>query len=425
MPRSCRRSSTFLSDSVDRAVEAAASCGGRIVDPRPHKDANELLLIEGALALWDKVMAAEAVEAAPEVPINPTFVNIADLAGQPVPEREWHVADLVPAKTVTTISGDGGVGKSLLALQLATSTALGIPWAGRPVDAAPVLFITAEDDLDEVRRRVADICALIDRDQGELNLLEVLSLAGWDAICAAWDRRTNTLVPTALYAEIDAKVRDTAAKLAIFDTLADLHSGQENDRAHARQVISQIRGLALRNDCAVVLLAHPSLTGLATDTGASGSTAWNNSVRSRLYLERIFMDGNEADPDLRKLTTMKANDGPVGAEVLFRWTDGALKLESAGTGLDRMAAEAKAERIFMDLLREREAQGRPVSHSPSSTYAPTQFASDPQAEGVSRAQFRAAMERLFAAKKIIIDTAGPPSRQRSRIVSVDENSWSE
>ena len=409
-------------DSLDRAREAAASCGGWIIDPAPCKDANEVLLKEGAAALWDRVTNPAKAEAEPT---TPAFIRVSDLAHLPVPPRDWLVPDLVPGSTVTTISGDGGVGKSLLALQLAMSTALGLPWAGREIEPAPALMVTAEDDLNEVLRRVHDIAALLDCDPAELHGLEILSLAGWDAIMSAWNRMTNTMAPTPLFEQVEQRVRDTGVRLAIFDTLADLHSGQENDRAHARQVVGQFRGLAIRNSCAVVLIAHPSLTGMATGTGASGSTAWNNTVRSRLYLERVFVDGVEADPDLRKLTTKKANYGPVGAEVLFRWTDGAFKLKAADTGLDRAAAEARAERVFMDLLREREAQGRPVSHSPSSTYAPTQFASDPQAEGVSRAQFRAAMERLFATKKITIDVTGPPSRQRSRIVPADENSWSE
>ena len=409
-------------DSLDRAREAAASCGGWLVNPTPHKDANALLLADGAAALWERVAHAAKAE---DEPSAPAFIRVSDLAHLPVPPRDWLVPDLVPGSTVTTISGDGGVGKSLLALQLAMSTALGLPWAGREIEPAPALMVTAEDDLNEVLRRVHDIASLLNCDPADLDKLEVMSLAGWDAIMSAWNRMTNTMAPTPLFAEIEQRVRDTGAKLAIFDTLADMHSGQENDRAHARQVVGQFRGLAIRHSCAVVLLAHPSLTGMATGTGASGSTAWNNSVRSRLYLERVFVDGVEADPDLRKLTTKKANYGPVGAEVLFRWTDGAFKLKAADTGLDRVAAEARAERVFMDLLREREDQGRPVSHSPSSTYAPAQFATDPQAEGISKAQFRVAMERLFATKKITLDVTGPPSRQRSRIVPADENSWSE
>ncbi|WP_369675560.1 AAA family ATPase, partial [Enterococcus faecium] len=94
---------------------------------------------------------------------------------------------------------------------------------------------------------------------------------------------------------------DERPALVGLDTLADLHSGQENDRTTARQFIGLLRGLAIRHGCAVVLLAHPSLTGMASGSGLSGSTAWNASVRSRLYLERVVQDGYEADPDRRVL----------------------------------------------------------------------------------------------------------------------------
>ena len=53
-------------DSVDKAREAAASCGGWLVDPAPHKDANALLLAESAGALWDRVAKPVKAEAAPE-----------------------------------------------------------------------------------------------------------------------------------------------------------------------------------------------------------------------------------------------------------------------------------------------------------------------------------------------------------------------
>ena len=79
-----------------------------------------------------------------------------------------------------------------------------------------------------------------------------------------------------------------------------MYPANENDRAKVRQFVGILRGLALRQRCAVMLLGHPSLTGLNTGTGTSGSTAWNNSVRSRLYLERIVRDGYEPDPDKRR-----------------------------------------------------------------------------------------------------------------------------
>jgi hypothetical protein len=48
----------------------------------------------------------------PHGEVLPVF-SAASLAGQPVPLREWAVPDLIPFDTVTMLSGDGGVGKSL------------------------------------------------------------------------------------------------------------------------------------------------------------------------------------------------------------------------------------------------------------------------------------------------------------------------
>lgn len=44
--------------------------------------------------------------------------------------REWLVPDLIPSGTVTLLGGDGGTGKSLLALQLAVSVATDSAWLG-------------------------------------------------------------------------------------------------------------------------------------------------------------------------------------------------------------------------------------------------------------------------------------------------------
>ena len=58
-------------------------------------------------------------------PRQSKFYSAASLEGKPVPAREWLVDELVPSKTVTLFSGDGGTGKSLLALQLAVAVAAG------------------------------------------------------------------------------------------------------------------------------------------------------------------------------------------------------------------------------------------------------------------------------------------------------------
>ncbi|MHC2489143.1 hypothetical protein ACVII0_002935 [Sinorhizobium meliloti] len=39
-------------------------------------------------------------------------INPADWHGEPIPARQWFVDGLIPARQVTILNGDGGVGKS-------------------------------------------------------------------------------------------------------------------------------------------------------------------------------------------------------------------------------------------------------------------------------------------------------------------------
>jgi RecA-family ATPase len=342
------------------------------------------------------------------------FFSASEWEGKPVPEREWLVPDLVPGKNVTLLSGDGGTGKSLVALQLAVSVAASRAWLGRPVEDGRVIYISAEDDAEELHRRTADIVKAEGLTFRDLSRLTIRSLAGEDALLAV--ETAVSLAATALMQEIHDAADTAPPKLIVLDTLADLYPANENDRAKVRAFVSMLRGLSLRHRCAVLLLSHPSLAGMSSGSGASGSTAWNNSVRSRLYLERVVQDGYEADPDKRVLSTKKANYGRTGGQLLMRWQDGAFKAEGERTGLDAMADNAKAERVFLSLLAEFTSQGRRVNHKGSSSYAPKAFADHPDSEGITKRPFRVAMERLLADGRIGIQEEGPASRRVQYLV---------
>ena len=81
------------------------------------------------------------------------FYSASSLKGKPVAPREWLVHGLIPQKTVTLFSGDGGTGKSLLALQLAVAAVSGVDWIGKPVSEGSVIYMSAEDDDDELQDR--------------------------------------------------------------------------------------------------------------------------------------------------------------------------------------------------------------------------------------------------------------------------------
>ena len=51
------------------------------------------------------------------------FINAASFGEKDVPHRSWLINGMIPSYTVTLLSGDGGTGKSLLALQLAIAVA--------------------------------------------------------------------------------------------------------------------------------------------------------------------------------------------------------------------------------------------------------------------------------------------------------------
>jgi RecA-family ATPase len=329
------------------------------------------------------------------------------------------VPGLVPAREITMLSGDGGTGKSLLALQLAVSYSAGSEWAGQVVlGRGRALFISAEDSIEELHRRLGAIIRthreLIDAEG--LKSLDLLSLAGCDAVLAAPKIRDGILIATRLFEAIEVEVDNLRPGFLVLDTLADLFGGDEIKRPHARQFINLLRGLAIKFNLTILLLSHPSLSGMTSGAGTSGSTAWSNSVRSRLYLESPKGEDDDASDDRRILTTKKANYGRAGGSVALRWENGVFVVDRASTA-EQMQTNIADESVFLDILAAFDRAGRHVSEKRSSTYAPNLFAADPQAKGVSKKRLEAAMERLFSSNCIHVETSGPASRRRGKIAA--------
>ena len=87
--------------------------------------------------------------------------------------------------------------------------------------------------------------------------------------------------------------------------------------------------------------------------------------------------------------------------------------------LDKAAHEAKAEHIFLDLLRRFTKDNRNVSDKTGTSYAPAHFAREDEAKSaaVTSKDLEAAMRRLFKAGKIWNEQYGRPSRPSLRIAA--------
>lgn len=400
----------FLDDYNDRCSPPWS------VDEAGAKVANAYRYATGVAGSRSPAAAFGHVDAAPPAGGRLRVVTGSALVGREIPARQWLIRDLIPSGTVTLLAGDGGTGKSLLAQQLAVAVATGRPWLGNAAERGGAVYLSAEDDLDEVHRRLADITEAEGLGLADLADLHVLPLAGEDAVLAAPDQRSDVVVKTPLWAQLVDALREIRPRLLVLDNLADVFAGNENARPQARQFIGMLRGLAMHHALTVLVISHPSLTGMSSGTGTSGSTAWSNSVRARLYLERVTIDKEEADPDLRVLCVKKANYAPVGAEIRMRWERGTFQAEGgASRDSSRAAAEAKAERVFLALLERRNSEGRYVSPHRSSSFAPTVFAKLSGAEGCGKAALERAMDRLLERKQIAVEKHGPPTKRSSRL----------
>jgi RecA-family ATPase len=343
------------------------------------------------------------------------IINPANWEGLRVSDRETIVPDYIPDKTVTLFSGDGGTGKSILSLQLGVARAIAREWIGLMPKPGKTLILSCEDDSDEMWRRLDDIRKFYNASFREIGEgLRLIDNVGEDSILGMLMK--GQIMPTQMYHALDEYMAEWQPSLTVIDVLADVFGGQENDRPQARQFIGLLKKLARKHASGFLLLSHPSLTGMNTGTGTSGTTGWNNSVRSRLYFQIMKdRDGNEPNKNLRTIEGMKHNYGERGGKIDLEWKNGLFVPVKGLAGFDKMAAEQKAEGVFLELLKIINKQGRRVSANPGVSYAPTVLAEEPSNQGIKKNVFADAMKRLLAKGAIKNVSFGSPSHQRSKL----------
>jgi RecA-family ATPase len=258
--------------------------------------------------------------------------------------------------------------------------------------------------------RLSQLSKAIDTAQQELDKLNIISRAGKDSVLATFGQAG--VQPAPLFEDLVGIVAAERPALLVLDAVADVFGGDEMKRPQVRSFINLLRGrLAMPFNCAVVLPAHPSQAGMRSGLGYSGSTHWNNSVRSRYYLT----SPKDGGADQRELQLQKNNRGKRGEKVWLRYKDGYFVVDSPGSAMDAASME-KAKTTFLNLLRRYNGRGRRVSDKPGRNYAPTLFAADPDARGVSKQNISTAMTALFAENRLAVAQEGPPSKPRSYLI---------
>jgi RecA-family ATPase len=322
--------------------------------------------------------------------------------GMPIEPRRWIAYNRIPQGEPGIMSGDGGTGKTKLALQLAVSIAAGLrDWIGGVVDAeGPVIVYSAEEKLKEMHRRIVDILESRGLSFGDLQSRLRFICDYDDPVLGACGGRNGVVQPTLSLCRLEKTVQAIRPALIIVENAADVYNGSEIDRTNVTRFMRSILGrLTAPCESTVMLIQHPSVSGLTDGTGRSGSTGWNNSGRWRTNFTKIKDD----EGDQRQLEIIKNNYGPTGEKILLRWDRGVFVPEGSQAPLSRLAAEASVDELFLRLLDKFIARGSDVRETTGNGYAPGAFEDDPEAKtaGVKARAFKAAMARLFAAGQIV------------------------
>ena len=224
--------------------------------------------------------------------------------------REWLIPNWLPANTVTMFTGQGGVGKSWLTLQIACqiashaeSDAWGKAHYSLPKpseyddstanDPRHIVFASYEDEPAEIKRRLNALSSSFDWIASERKLIEDnLHIVDMRGIGSVWGPGAgNHISITGELLRPGEALRkvceDINASLLILDPLSGAFGGNENDRTAVYDFVSAFRGWGDEQNCAMLIVGHLPKSSEGRASGFSGSTAWEASVRSMWMLSKV------------------------------------------------------------------------------------------------------------------------------------------
>ena len=233
--------------------------------------------------------------------ISPLFSIDAYRAGRfldkPPPEQKWVLVNFLPAGIVGIAVAPGGTGKSWFLTQLGASVATGLTLAGvwEVGTTGSVLMLSAEDDEDQLHRRLARLIEQLGADATPdviarlREKLIIVPRVGEDNLLTSTDPDTREVGMTLLLQRLIAAAEQIPdLVLIIIDPASRFRGGNENAAEDVTRFIEALERLA-RATGATVLVAHHANKGAfqATEQNQSasrGSSALTDGARWQFNL---------------------------------------------------------------------------------------------------------------------------------------------
>jgi hypothetical protein len=354
--------------------------------------------------------------------------GVLEQRGQP-PRRDWIADGWLGSGHVTLLSGAGGMGKSILAQQWGSHIALGSKFIAEVERPRVVLYWAAEDSHNELWRRQYAIGRSMNRDLSAfVDRLHIVPLD--DADCTLCDQTefSRSIVRTSVLEELRQQIGDLKAEVVILDNIARLFGGNENDRHQVTQFMAALNYAAAPTSAGILLLGH-----IARSIGSefSGSAAWENAARSRLWLTKKLPDQESAESDedgersdYRYLAKRKTNyaapdictlqyqpDGESGAYKTVLAPGGSI---GRSFGIVASIDNERARKTVLAGLQKLTLMGLvPSDAKTSGSYLPRLLIEHTLAAGFQRVDLARAMRALMTDGKLRREIVGKASNRSS------------
>ena len=226
------------------------------------------------------------------------IISLGDL--EEPPPMEYVIDDFIPSGHVTTLYGDGGQGKSYIALVMAACVAAGVPFLNRNTMQGKVLYIDFELDKYEQARRAYMVARGLSMVRPPSNLL----------YCSPESDLKENL------ADIVRIINEEQIILTVIDSFGAAVNG---DPESAKEVCNLFQ--RLRRNGTVLMLDHQSKSSGGEkykDKTAFGSIYKQNLSRNVWQLQRL---GGKDGELILALNHKKSNFGalkdPIGLTATF------------------------------------------------------------------------------------------------------------
>ncbi len=313
--------------------------------------------------------------------INEYFVGSA-------PEQHFLIGDTIPLGVPVVFAAAGDSGKGMMTLDLAMKVASGASmqsaFGGLVAEHGDVILITAEDDKDEMHRRISRLDPSKYREHYE-HKLRVLPLPNLGGVFPIMQKFDNTYLMGEEFSRIyDQMLEMETLKLIIIDPMASfVHADVNADPAAGAAFMGLLAQMATETGATVMVNHHmakirdnePVTTPEQARNLIRGTSAIVDGVRSAFAVWSVDEGtGRQRCRDLQLDYARNAvfdgavvkSNGPANREIrhFIRNPDTGL-LEDRSVDIRSLAmSSAVRERIthVVDFVRMRENDGRAVTH---------------------------------------------------------------